>query len=515
MIEKFRMRARGKSVESWLIGFRRRGGLGARPDAPEIRQAPRKSKPWFAGLLGLLGLAACASTQVPMNLPLPGAAANQGMHLADANLAGGRSDLLVLISFSGGGKRSAAFGHGVLRGLRDLPLRGANGASTLLAEVDSVAGVSGGSFPAAHFGLFGEASFDSFPRDFLRQDIEAYIWGTYLLPWNWEWLVNPLYGTNDHMAEVYDRLIFRGATFADLARRGRPQVAINATDIAYGVPFSFLPGFFDLLCSDLGSVPIARAIAASNGFPVLFTPITLANHRTAACASPPPTRPDLARARSDYRTRQLAETIGRYLDPERTAWVHLMDGGIADNLALRATINNMLLVQSQAETFRAVLRPIRRLLVISVDGQAATNPRLPQQRIVNGLTQIFGAVSGTQIDNYNVETLMLAEAQIQAVVERVRGLRCAEAPVVDGRPCGDVSGQLVRISLSEFEDATARERLQAIPTGLTIPAADTDLLVQVGEAMGRDSAELRAFIAGIDPPVPAAVPPPPAQGRRR
>jgi hypothetical protein len=34
------------------------------------------------------------------------------------------------------------------------------------------------------------------------------------LPWNWDWLVNPVVGTNDRMTQVYDRLMFRGATFA-------------------------------------------------------------------------------------------------------------------------------------------------------------------------------------------------------------------------------------------------------------------------------------------------------------
>ena len=70
-----------------------------------------------------------------------------------------------------------------------------------------------------YFGLYGEGSFETFPEEFLYPDIEAYIWGTFLLPWNWDWLVNPLVGTNDLMTQVSDRLMFHGATFADLARR--------------------------------------------------------------------------------------------------------------------------------------------------------------------------------------------------------------------------------------------------------------------------------------------------------
>jgi polar amino acid transport system substrate-binding protein len=73
--------------------------------------------------------------------------------------------------------------------------------------------------------LYGEKSFATFPDDFLYRDIEAYVWGTFLLPWNWDWIVNPLVGTNDRMTQVYDRLMFHGATFADLHRRGRPQIS--------------------------------------------------------------------------------------------------------------------------------------------------------------------------------------------------------------------------------------------------------------------------------------------------
>ena len=44
----------------------------------------------------------------------------------------------------------------------------------LLDEVDYIASVSGGSFPAMHYGLFRETSFETFPAEFLKRDIEAY-----------------------------------------------------------------------------------------------------------------------------------------------------------------------------------------------------------------------------------------------------------------------------------------------------------------------------------------------------
>ncbi len=458
-----------------------------------------------------LALSGCASTQVVLNQPLPSAEPNRVASLSRANAAGGRPDLLVLVSFSGGGKRSAAFGHGALRAMRGIPVPdGRGGTSPLIEEVDLLSGVSGGAFPAAHVALHGARSFETFPAEFLNQDINAYILGTFLLPWHWEWLVNPLYGTNDRMAEVYDRLMFRGATFADVAARRRPALSVNATDIAIGLPFGFTPGSFDLLCSDLGRFPLARAVAASNGFPGLFTPITLANHRGTGCLVPPPPRPDRAAMRADLRLRQLADTFDRYLDPERTEWVHLMDGGIADNLALRGILNALLVIEAEPESFAAALRPLRRILVISVDGQAATDPALSRRRVVGGLLEVFSAVSGTQIDNYNLETLSLAQSQIGRLVDRIRRLRCEEGPVVAGHACGDVEGLLLHVALADYPEEATRRRLQAIPTGLTIAPAFVDALVAAGERMVTEDAALRRFLAETVPgaagPVAAAEP---------
>jgi NTE family protein len=356
--------------------------------------------------------------------------------------------------------------------------------------------VSGGSFPSSHFGLYGEESFETFPDQFLYRDIEAFIWGTFLLPWNWDWLFNPLVGTNDRMTQVYDRLMYHGATFADLARRRRPVVSINATDISFGRPFGFLPQSFDVICSDLSKVQVARAVAASNGFPIVFGPVTLRNHRGPECPMPPmPLARDWPRAAEDPRVRHLAETLERYNDPERVQWVHLMDGGIADNLALRVMINDLAQVETQQAALDRALLTVRRVLLLSVDGQAAANPDWPRQRTVSGLGQIFSAVSGTQIDAYNLETELLAERSVAAVVERAKQARCATARVIAGHRCDDVAGMVQPIRLAGYGDDETRARLQAIRTGLTIPRADVDALVAAGESMVQQHAlPITAFL---------------------
>ena len=414
----------------------------------------------------------------------------------------GAPDLLILVAMSGGGKRSASFAYGALKGMRAItvPLRA--GPQPFLREVDAIAGVSGGSFPAAYYGLYRDQTFDRFETDFLYRDTESSIWGIYLLPWNWTWLVDPRVGTNDFMERVYDRTMFHGATFNDLQKRGRPVISINATDLAYGSPFSFTQESFDLICSDLGVFPLARAVAASNGFPGLFSPITLTN-RAADCGG---REPGWLRRIGDAERRDplsrlgvSAETAERYLDPTKTRYVHLIDGGVADNLAMRA---GGTMIQSAGEATELRSRGyfrLRRILVLSIDGQGTQDTSVAERQAVGGIFSLLGLVSGAQIDRYNFETLVAMTDQVQGFAQSISRARCAEAPTIDGARCDDVKGELIHISLAKLPPSAAQDILLRIPTGLTIARGDVDLLIAAGESAIIGSAQLRTFLAGYWP----------------
>ena len=150
-------------------------------------------------IVGAAALLLAACSTAPMNEPLKQSALNDGP--GGITVGGYRptalphaessDQLLVLLASSGGGKRSAAFSYGVLRGLRDFEIQVNGSERRLLDELDTYAAVSGGSFPAAYYGLYRERTFETFERDFLKADIDDYIWGIYLFPWKWEWMVNP------------------------------------------------------------------------------------------------------------------------------------------------------------------------------------------------------------------------------------------------------------------------------------------------------------------------------------
>jgi NTE family protein len=189
----------------------------------------------------------------------------------------GSDDMLFAIAFSGGGTRAAAFGYGVLEELRDTTISIDGEQRRLLDEVDWVSGVSGGSFIAAYYSLYGDRIFEDFEERFLKRDVRKDLIFELAKPTNWIRLLSARFNRSDLAAEFYDREIFGGGTFGDIERAGGKKAVINATDVSTGNPFFFVQDQFDFICSDLSSFPVGRAVAASAAVPVAFPPVTLRN----------------------------------------------------------------------------------------------------------------------------------------------------------------------------------------------------------------------------------------------
>ena len=99
---------------------------------------------------------------------------------------GSRSDeLLLVLAFSGGGTRAAAFAYGVLEELAATPVMLGGQSRRLLDEVDLISAVSGGSFTAAYYGLYGDRIFRDFETDFLKRPVERELVLQLLRPRNW------------------------------------------------------------------------------------------------------------------------------------------------------------------------------------------------------------------------------------------------------------------------------------------------------------------------------------------
>ena len=459
-------------------------------------------------LIAVLVLGACSSLSAQQNLPLETAVHGPAYRITtipDATSA----ELFVALAFSGGGKRSSAFGYGVLTVLRKISVDYGPGPRNLTSEIDVVTGVSGGSFTASAFAVQRDAVFDSYVDEFLKYDLNADIFGIYLLPWHWDWVFNPDWGSNDEMARIYDELLFKGKNYADLARLGRPFLGVQATDFANEAPFIFSQDTFDWICSDISTMPVARAVAASNGFPILFSPISLKNYShddTQSCRRPVWVDEYLRIEDQFSRRRHLAEQATAYMEKRASSYVHLLDGGVSDNLALRGLVQLMAPATENAAAEPERLKRVQHVLIVSVDGQAEPDRQLSDVPYLDSIFRILGAVTSTVIDRYGFETLIHAREMTQRLAGGIARRDCPTGSDGKPLPCRSVTPHFAHVSLADLADGEARSRLAAIPTGLTIWDEDVDALVQAGHDAVLCDADMRRFFASqpgiVLPPMP-------------
>src|SRR5512134_215371 len=159
------------------------------------------------GLLALLG--GCATR--PINPPIAQADPSTGYRyeVRQSRSKDTGKEAIVILAFSGGGTRAAAFSYGVLEFLRRTQVVGPKGKTVrLLDAVDVITGVSGGSFTALAYGLYGEKLFDVYENQFLKRDVQGEIVARAFNPANWGKLGSTAWGRSELAAEFYDEILF-------------------------------------------------------------------------------------------------------------------------------------------------------------------------------------------------------------------------------------------------------------------------------------------------------------------
>ena len=280
-------------------------------------------------VLSLL-LTACAGAPDtrPINLPLAVTPAQR----TEIDIAGDGD--VIGLALSGGGARAASFSLGVLQQLRDT--KDSSG-GRLIDRIAIVTAVSGGAITAAWLGQHGPDGLDGLRPAILDKDWQSQLHTTWMSPQNWERLMQGGLNGPDKLANWLDTEVFHGAKMGEL--NVRPRIIINATDLYSGAPFAFATPWFDAICSDLDAVRVADAAAASMSVPVAFRPIVV---RTYGRECPHPLAPWVATAETDRTApmllRETARSFRYFRDSVRMNYIHLADGGVADNFGVSSIV---------------------------------------------------------------------------------------------------------------------------------------------------------------------------------
>ena len=460
-----------------------------------------------AALVALLALGGCATR--PVNPPLAHADRTVGYRFEARERQLREHENLVILAFSGGGTRAAAFSYGVLEALRKIEVDApGRGKVRVLDEVGVITGVSGGSFTALAYGLYGDKLFDQYEQRFLKRDVEGELLGRAASPTNWGPLMSTGWGRSELAADFYDEILFNGATFADLQRRDGPMIVAAATDVSSGARFYYTQAMFDIICSDLADVRLARAASSSSAVPVVFSPVTLDNYGGNCGFREPPWLDLIANARQPVRPaarskRQLVD-MRLYEDSKDRPYIHLVDGGVADNLAMRGVLD----IIDQLEALRLLGQPTpidhyKRIAIIVVN--SLSSPKTDWDKHVDkpGTFDVFMQATAVPIDHYSFEAVELLR-DTAARWKTMRGIRDSGAIADQSNPAlvevmraPAAELYVIDVSFAALGSADERDYLNQLPTSFVLLDEAVDRLRSAAGKILAESPEFQRLLKDI------------------
>jgi NTE family protein len=461
----------------------------------------------IAGLMTVLLMTACTA-HYTVNNKITSVKSVERYSLRNKAVAEKSDELLLILTFSGGGTRAAGLSYGVLQALADTRIAVRGKQRRLLDEIDVISSVSGGSFTSAYYGLFGDRIFEDFETKFLKRNIEGELALRILSPSSWPKLMSSYYARSDLAAEYFDEILFEGKTFSDFQFPGLPLIAINATDIALGTQFTFLGAQFAPICADLSSYPVSRAVTASAAVPGPFSSIVLKNYAGTCDYQLPDWAAKAIRDRIvTTRRYQDAKSLNSYIDVEKLAYIHLFDGGLSDNLGVRLILNYTAQTENIWQQMEALdLQNTNKLAIIVINARNRMKTDFTKESQSAPIIDTIGLISSIPLDRYSFDTLELLRRNIKGWEKSITARRCKKWKATVGEKKKD-SGSLdrncaaktylIEVSLDQITNKSERQHLLGLQTSFDLKGKDVDRLTAAARVLLSASAEFQRLVSDL------------------
>ena len=244
----------------------------------------------------------------------------------------------------------------------------------------------------------------------------------------------------------------------------------------------------------MSKFPVARAVAASSAFPLFFAPVILKNYS----ADHPAPEPEfiesvLSNPSASSRLKDLALQERSYADGDRRKFIHLVDGGISDNLGLRGPVERAIKLEEPGMTAQAPVKIPRRLAIIIVDASAERDYGWDSKDRTLGLGTVMGSVAQITGNRYSYETIELFR-EVSARLDRER--EAARAQAGDSQS-GKIETYIVELHFSQLADESDRRFFNAVPTSLQLPSKTVDRLCQLAARQLADNVEFKRLVSDL------------------
>ena len=258
------------------------------------------------------------------------------------------------------------------------------------------------------------------------------------------------------------------------------------------------------MCLDLGGLRLARAVAASSAVPMVFSPITL-NNNGGNCGYALPLQLQMTGLESQKQQnatyQEFKNRFNKYSDSKTRPYIHLIDGGLTDNLGMRSLLDMTEIYPDKVLEQQIRSRNLRHIVVISVNAQNQISSNMDKTAAVPGFRDVVTAIINIPIDQYTQESLRRFRAFVDQRNE-------ASQQSGDG-----ISFSFVSLNLKDLPPSALRDKVLNIPTSFYLPPEDVDNLRTAAAELMKQSQDyqklLQKFAAHPNPETIFAEPPPP------
>jgi NTE family protein len=231
-----------------------------------------------------------------------------------------------------------------------------------------------------------------------------------------------------------------------------------------------------------------------------MSPLTLVNYSRCAAQNSSGTWPKAwitNAANSDWydnparvRRGRVAEAyaLGRTVpSPEGKDFIHLLDGGIADNLGIAEPFRLLSTNEVSPNFFNQISQgKIRRIVFVLVNARSAKASKLNGEMATPGITAMLGATIDAAIDNATFGNFQRLETLLR---ERLRAA-AAEMPEPLAGNFRNVETFFLPVDFDAIEDDGCRRAFQSIATRWTLPEKEIDALMIAGQALLKSAPQL-------------------------
>jgi NTE family protein len=195
----------------------------------------------------------------------------------------------------------------------------------------------------------------------------------------------------------------------------------------------------------------------------------------------------------------LANNLAVLLDAEKKPYIHLIDGGVADNLGLRTILDRVMLRGSVWNAIKGTPREkVRKFVLIVVNAETAPDTKWDRIENIPPFGVMFDSSSSIGIERYNQETLTLLQESVISWAAEIKTQRCKGGAVsTEPGSCGDIKFYVIEVKFDALKDEAERRYFKRLPASFKLAPETVDKLREVAGRLLDESGEFQRLLRDL------------------